>query len=370
MSKIGAKERSPKTEHRLQIRFSGPLSQLVDLRMPFGLGANYSFHVSNPHVKVDPKFVADNMESVLAARYTTKVEDGQERIVAREAVIDLGGGDLAHFHPEGLRIFSSSLEKARNRLAQTLEVYRISEVPEKACFQIIKPGIIDGYSSRTTYLHQGRVQSEEELRLHYGSDFLPWKESILSILAKKCAGIHLLRGDPGTGKTSFIRYLVEVLRTTHRFYFLPSHEYARAGNSNLIEFLRTEQDAHRNLQFVVVMEDAESVLMPRKVDTGFCVSAMLNLADGLLGEGLNLQFLCTVNCEIAELDAAIVRPGRLRTARDFRLLTHSEAIELAQHCELPVPSQRREYSLAEIYNPDESDVREMLADHLGFSVEN
>ena len=97
---------------------------------------------------------------------------------------------------------------------------------------------------------------------------------------------------------------------------------------------------------------------------------MLNLTDGLLGEGLNLQFICTVNCEIAELDAAIVRPGRLRTARDFRLLTHSEAIELAQHRGLPVPRQRREYSLAEIYNPDESNVREMLATHLGFSVEN
>jgi ATPase family associated with various cellular activities (AAA) len=370
MSKIGAKERSPKTEHRLQIRFAGQLSQLVDLRMPVAPGANYLFHVSNSHVKVDPKFVADNMECVLAARFATKVEDGQERIVAREAVIDLGGGDLAHFHPNGLRIFSSSLEKASNRLAQTLAVYRVSEVPEKACFQIIKPGMGSTYSSRTTHLHESRVQTEEELGLHYGSDFLPWKESILSTLAKKCAGIHLLRGDPGTGKTSFIRYLVEVLRTTHRFYFLPSYEYARVGNGTLIEFLHAEHNEHRNLQFVVVMEDAEAVLMPRKVDTGLSVSAMLNLADGLLGEGLNLQFICTVNCEIAELDAAIVRPGRLRTARDFRLLTHSEAIELAQHRGLPVPVQRREYSLAEIYNPDESNVREMLATHLGFFVEN
>jgi hypothetical protein len=193
---------------------------------------------------------------------------------------------------------------------------------------------------------------------------------ILNTLAKKCAGIHLLRGDPGTGKTSFIRYLIATLRTTHRFYFLPSYEYSRVGNGTLIEFFHHEQDKHRNLQFVVVMEDAEAVLMPRKVDTGFSVSAMLNLADGLLGEGLNLQFICTVNCELAELDAAIVRPGRLRTTRDFRLLTHSEAIELAQHCGLPVPLQRREYSLAEIYNPDESNVRETSATHLGFSVEN
>jgi hypothetical protein len=58
----------------------------------------------------------------------------------------------------------------------------------------------------------------------------PWKEQVLGVLAKKCAGIHLLRGEPGTGKTSFIRYLVEVLRTTHRFYFLPSYEYARVGS--------------------------------------------------------------------------------------------------------------------------------------------
>jgi hypothetical protein len=189
-------------------------------------------------------------------------------------------------------------------------------------------------------------------------------------MAKKCAGIHRLRGEPGTGKTSFIRYLVELLRTTHRFYFLPSYEYARVGNGALIEFLHDEQEEHPNLQFVIVMEDAEAVLMPRKIDTGFSVSALLNLADGLLGEGLNLQFMCTVNCEIAELDAAIVRPGRLRTARDFRLLTHSEAIELAQHLRLPVPRERREYSLSEIYNPDEPSVREMLAGHIGFFTEN
>jgi hypothetical protein len=112
------------------------------------------------------------------------------------------------------------------------------------------------------------------------------------------------------------------------------------------------------------------VLVPRKIVTGFSVSALLNLADGLLGEGLNLQFICTVNCEIAELDAAVVRPGRLRTARDFRLLTYSEAIELAKHCGLPVPQQRREYSLAEIYNPDEASVTEMRGRRAGFSAEN
>jgi hypothetical protein len=179
-----------------------------------------------------------------------------------------------------------------------------------------------------------------------------------------------LKGRTRNRKTSFIRHLVQVLRTSHRFYFLPSYEYVRVGNGALIEFLQDEQDDHPNLQFVIVMEDAEAVLMPRKIDTGFSVSALLNLTDGLLGEGLNLQFICTVNCEIAELDTAIVRPGRLRTARGFRLLTHSEAIALAEHCGLPIPRERREYSLAEIYNPDEASVNEMRARQVGFSAEN
>jgi len=127
MSKNGTEERPAKAEHRLKIRFAGPVFQLVDLRMPMAPRANYLFNVSNSHVNVDPKFVADNLEWVLAGRFVTDVEDGQERIVAREAIIDLGGGDLAHFHPNGLRIFSSSLEKASIRLTQTLDVYRISE---------------------------------------------------------------------------------------------------------------------------------------------------------------------------------------------------------------------------------------------------
>ena len=370
MSEMGTVEHASKAEYRLQIRLGAHLSQSVDLRTPAAPGADYLFHVSNSHVKVDPKFVTDNLERALAACFETDVEDGNERITAREAVIDLGGGDLAHFHGHGFRVFSSSLERASNRLTQILDAYRIAEVPEKARFEIIKPGGAGTYCSRTVDLRGRRTLTEDELRLHYGPDFLPWKESILGVMAKKCAGIHLLRGEPGTGKTSFIRYLVEVLRTTHRFYFLPSYEYARVGNGALIEFLHDEQDEHPNLQFVIVMEDAEAVLMPRKIDTGFSVSALLNLTDGLLGEGLNLQFMCTVNCEIAELDAAIVRPGRLRTARDFRLLTHSEAIELAQHLGLPVPRERREYSLAEIYNPDEPSVREMLAGQIGFFTEN
>ena len=97
MSEIGTEEHSLKAKYRLKIRLGAHLFQFVDLRTPAAPGADYLFQVSNSHVKIDPKFVTDNLEGVVAANFATEVEDGNERIAAREAVIDLGGGDLAHF---------------------------------------------------------------------------------------------------------------------------------------------------------------------------------------------------------------------------------------------------------------------------------
>jgi hypothetical protein len=90
MPKVETTKNSSKREHRLKFRMSGHLSHLLDLRTPVDADADYLFHVSNSHAKVGSKFVTDNMERVLTAHFGTNVEDGIERLVAHEAVIDLG----------------------------------------------------------------------------------------------------------------------------------------------------------------------------------------------------------------------------------------------------------------------------------------
>jgi hypothetical protein len=67
--------RTLKTEHRLKIRIGGQLSHFLDLRAT-GPDVDFLFHLSNSHAKVDPKFVTDNMQGVLAAHFGTDVEDG------------------------------------------------------------------------------------------------------------------------------------------------------------------------------------------------------------------------------------------------------------------------------------------------------
>ena len=75
MSEIGTEELSLKAEYRLKIRLGGPLFQLVNLRTPATPGADYLFHVSNSHVKVDPKFVTDNLVHRLISGWHTAVGD-------------------------------------------------------------------------------------------------------------------------------------------------------------------------------------------------------------------------------------------------------------------------------------------------------
>jgi len=117
MAKVETTKLASKREHRLKFGMGGHLSHFLDLREPAEADADYLFHVSNSHAKVASKFVTDNMEHVLTAQFGTNVEDGSERLVAREAVVDICDGDLAYFGSERLSVFSPpSRERALNSI--------------------------------------------------------------------------------------------------------------------------------------------------------------------------------------------------------------------------------------------------------------
>ncbi|OHE89465.1 MAG: hypothetical protein A3G75_08265 [Verrucomicrobia bacterium RIFCSPLOWO2_12_FULL_64_8] len=69
----------------------------------------------------------------------------------------------------------------------------------------------------------------------------------------------------------------------------------------------------------------------------------------MLGDALGLQVVCTLNCELADLDPALLRPGRLVAHRDFCPLTNDEARRLADALGLPPPAGSQ-VSLAEFFH--------------------
>jgi len=206
---------------------------------------------------------------------------------------------------------------------------------------------------------------ESDMALHYGDEFPAWETQFIRSLKSRVSGVTILRGEPGTGKTSFIRHLMYKLRRTHRFYYLPVNQAELLSSPHLVEFWIDENRIAKDMTKVIVIEDAELLMAARGRDNQNHVSNLLNISDGLLGEFLKMHLICTVNCDIERLDPAIRRPGRLLAYRHFEHLTQERAEQLASAKGLKIPVQER-YTLAEIYNDNRPMIDTSSGRRIGF----
>ncbi len=104
--------------------------------------------------------------------------------------------------------------------------------------------------------------------------------------------------------------------------------------------------------------------MTRGSDNREQVSAILNLSDGMLADFLRLQIICTINCSAADIDSALLRPGRLVCHRVFGRLDYTQAARLAESLGRKLP-QARDYSLAEVFAGHDTD--EITRPRMGFA---
>lgn len=256
-------------------------------------------------------------------------------------------GAIVHYDPGSLTIYAPTRRKALF-LASKMKRYVVREKEIGGRFELISrhSGIFD---TETVTFEPSTIYKAEDLALYYGDDFPDWATDFAARLSCRHSGLTILEGSPGTGKTSFLRHLMGILEKSHRFYFIPSSAVESIGSSEFVGFWHREQCSHKNRQFVLVLEDAEEALMSRANDNRSLVSSLLNITDGLVGDFLKLQVVCTINCKAQEIDKALRRPGRLLAHRIFRRLGYQEAQRLARHRGLTLPA-KEDYSLAEIFN--------------------
>lgn len=160
------------------------------------------------------------------------------------------------------------------------------------------------------------------LDLYYEDDFKPVDEVIRKQLSKKNnKGIVLLHGLPGTGKTTYLRYLIG--RIKKRVLFLSPDA---ASHLMAPEFMQLLID---NPNTVIVIEDAENVIMDRRMNNSSSVSNLLNISDGLLADFLNVQLICTFNSALSTIDSALLREGRLIAQYEFGKLSAEKGQRLS-----------------------------------------
>lgn len=215
-------------------------------------------------------------------------------------------------------------------------------------FQLINTSRFRADDTESVFLEPSATLSDEMLDLHYGGGFAEWHREFCRDLRNSKYGLSIFAGPPGTGKTSYLRHLAGTLKDSHRFYFLPPSRIGILSDSAFLDIWSAQRRAHPRHRFVVFLEDAEAALLTRGNDNREQLSAVLSLSDGFLGDFLRLQIICTINCTVAEIDPALLRPGRLLAHRVFPRLSYADAERLAESLGRALP-EPHDYSLAEVF---------------------
>lgn len=208
------------------------------------------------------------------------------------------------------------------------------------------------------------VLDDEGFALRYPDGSSDWHREFIQLLHERKSGLSILEGSPGTGKTSYLRHLMGTLQEHHRFYFIPPSNMGILSSPDFIGFWAAQRQMHSDQRLVVILEDADAAVMTRASDNQEQVSALLNLSDGMLGDFLSLQIICTINCAASEIDQALLRPGRLVTHRVFERLDPGQAERLAASLGTKLP-QARDYSLAEVFAGRKTEIKTRSS--IGFS---
>ncbi|MGK0389906.1 MAG: hypothetical protein ACI94Y_002651 [Maribacter sp.] len=176
----------------------------------------------------------------------------------------------------------------------------------------------------------------------YNDDFKEVNEIIVDSLSTNTAGLILLYGTPGAGKTSYIKNLI----TTHqknKFIFIQNEFIKELLHPDFISFLL------KNRNSILVIEDAEKVITTREYSNeNSVVSTILQLTDGLFSDYLNIKIICTFNTNIEKIDKALLRKGRMIAYYEFKPLDSKKVNAIMS--ELGHESNEEEMTLANIFN--------------------
>lgn len=229
---------------------------------------------------------------------------------------------------EDSELFDEVLEQDLKYFIESCEV---SRQPQKPFIHILE------VSGSNYFLKAHPVSDKFEIRdldINYGSGFTNFHNGLMSRFNSSTKGLVLFHGEPGTGKTFYIRHLLRKM-VAHRkkVIYMPPNMVDHLIDPAFMSFLSREiRNWSIQGQFcVLLIEDAEPLLARRREGIRIQgVTNLLNLSDGLLNDLLNLQIICTFNVDLKKLDSALLRPGRLIARKEFKRLDELDANLLAQ----------------------------------------
>lgn len=191
-------------------------------------------------------------------------------------------------------------------------------------------------------------------KINFAKEYYPSvvsADKMLDDYFESSSNVLLLYGSPGTGKTTFIRYIIE--HFYNKFFnneddqYMPYERVITTKNPDVLyddttflEFINS------SLAGLFIIEDADT-MMKSRADGNEFMKTLLNFSDGIFTMN-DKKIILTTNLEHTEnIDPALLRPGRCFDSIHFRKFSKIDA-------GIAFPTlinklKKEEYTLAELF---------------------
>jgi hypothetical protein len=301
-----------------------------------GFVEDVNVYSSNKRIDLSSQSLYVNHEKQIMIRVTGNVVKDKDPLIQLDFVYDFKKGKIETQLPmDEIKTFERKRKKSNIQLVKSEMGHMDTEE-----YDLLIPQI--------------------DLELNYGSEFNKVHKVIVDKLNENNGkGIILLHGDPGTGKTSYIKHLTSLI-TDKDILFIPPSMAEMLSEPSIIPFLMD----HKNS--ILIIEDAERVISDREGNGSPAgVSNILNLTDGILGDCLSIQIVATFNMKREKIDQALLRKGRLIAEHKFGKLNVEETNILLKHIEKDYQVTEG-MTLADIYNIDVELIKTSNKSKIGF----
>ncbi|MFN8368516.1 MAG: AAA family ATPase [Candidatus Kapaibacterium sp.] len=217
------------------------------------------------------------------------------------------------------------------------------------------------YYGAGSYDYESIFETMEDTVVPQAYPFIANLESTIQEYARSNESILLLIGEPGTGKSRLIRYIIrqmaKVQQTQHIKVYYTSNATLLNGDSIYSDFRTSDASAF-------ILEDADLHLSSR-ADGNDVMTKLLSSSDSFISASTNKKIILTTNlASLNGTDDALLRPGRCFGVIETRKFTRNEA---QRFFEAIAPGrnivlENELYTLAELYrllSPHAESVRQL-----------